>query len=631
MAAAVPVSQVVINPIVSPAMINAVAARMGSPIRWQNAGNGLWDVSSGTSYVADPPPGFNLMKEVRGIVHRANNVIVYQIITDRFKQGDRRKRNLPNVDSKRKNHFKHFGGDLAGIESALPFLHRLGVTAIWPSPVQANARGMSGRENMSAYHGYWIEDWFRLNEHFTSTGERLPLHAIKGFVDVVHAHGLEIFFDVIIHHGPPKSTPGRAAIFRDGDFVTDYDEDARVSSGEFEDEGREFFSREDLPPPNTGQAYLHYPEIQNWGNPWPGEVTEGSLLDLATINPTNPQVTQMIFEAYRLLYELTGAAGVRIDAMKHMRPEYVKRFVDMLKGVNPALRIVGEYFNASLFNQECDGCVEMSRKTGMSYLDFGLQYLIHNAFRNPTEMYMDYGQIRRSDPRYPLLVQIADYIRRMNETPEKYNYALQSYIWLDNHDLPRFLNGDKAQANANQKKHKVVNPETHAQDQALLLLTMMPGRLVFYYGQEKYLKGPDEPGFWGPASDPYNRPWYGWTPGDDYPGVVWMKKLTGLRHGNPALTSGSIRLIEGGREDGLSFEREFMGNKVFYWHNRGRAYNGEFTVGLGWPDGAHADSMTGEKYSIESGVLTIPRIPKRQGKKGAMDIAYRTVVLALNG
>lgn len=623
--------QLIINPVASPTMINAIASQMDSPVRWTGTANGLWNVATGTVFVRPTPPGFNVLAEIRRVVHRANDVIVYQIITDRFRKGSRRKKGLPNVDPGRRDYTMHFGGDFAGIESALPFLSRLGVTAIWPSPVQANAPGKSGLEGITGYHGYWVNDWFRLNPHFTSSGDAESLGALRSFVEMVHSHGLDVYLDVIIHHGPPKSTPGRAAIFMDGEFMTDYDKDSEISSGEFGDEGPEFFSRDDVPPPNKEQAYLHYPEIKNWPKPYEGELTDGNLLDLATINPTNPRITGMIFEAYRQLFELTGAGGVRIDAVKHMRPDYVMSFVRMLMEINPLLRVIGEYFNASLYNQECDGCTAMARKAGMSFLDFGLQYLIYNAFRDPTMLYMDLGHRRRLDARNPLLVKIANYIRLMNESPDVLNYALSSYIWLDNHDLPRFLNADKDDLNAHQKGHKPKNPETHAQDQAMLLLTCMPGRLVFYYGQEKYLKGPNVDGFWGPASDPYNRPWYGKIPPDDHPGVIWMKKLTSLRHKNPALTSGTITLIEGRREDTLAFKREFMENEVFYWHNRGRGYYREFKLGLGWPDGTYADPMTGEIYSVREGTLTIPAIPRRQRGKGAMDIDYRTIVLALNG
>lgn len=622
---------IVVNPVVSPAILNATAAKLSSPIRWSPSGaGGLWDLSAGTQYVSSVPHGFDVAREARRIVHAANDVIVYQLVTDRYRQGAPHKRHLPHVDRSRKNYYKYFGGDFAGITSALSFIRSLGATAIWMSPIHANAQGMSGREHMSSYHGYWVEDWFRLNEHFTSSGQREALSGIVSLVEAARAHGLEMYFDAVIHHGPPVSTKSRAAIYRDGQFITDYDKDVEVASGEFHDAGSDYFPKGDVTPPNPRQAYLHYPEITHWGKPYPGELTDASLLDLATINPTNPDITGMIFEAYRDLFEITGALGVRIDAMKHLRSDYARKFVEMLMHLNPLIRVVGEYFNASLYNHEGDGCVRLSDETGMSFFDFGLQYLIHSAFKDPTALYMDYGDKRRCDPRYPLLIQIADYIRKMSMSPALFNYALRSYIWLDNHDLPRFLNADKDDVNAFRERHRVVNPEHHAQDQALLLLTMMPGRIVLYYGQEQYLKGPNRAGFWGPASDPYNRPWYGDIPPDDHPGVVWMRKLTGLRHKNPALTSGSIELIDGQREDILSFKRTFVGNEVFYWHNRGHGYAGEFRVRINWPDGTYADPVTGGEYSVKGGVLTIPSISRRQKTKDAMDIDYRTVVLTLN-
>ncbi|HEY0386190.1 MAG TPA: alpha-amylase family glycosyl hydrolase, partial [Pyrinomonadaceae bacterium] len=64
--------------------------------------------------------------------------IIYQIITDRFFDGDTSNNNPSQssglYDSTRTNWRAYWGGDLAGIQQKMSYLSGLGVTAIWISP-----------------------------------------------------------------------------------------------------------------------------------------------------------------------------------------------------------------------------------------------------------------------------------------------------------------------------------------------------------------------------------------------------------------------------------------------------------------------------------------------------------------
>ncbi|MGI5244381.1 alpha-amylase family glycosyl hydrolase [Dactylosporangium sp. CA-139066] len=80
------------------------------------------------------------------------------------------------------------GGTLAGLRAKLGYLRRLGVTAIWVSPVLKQAAGQP------TYHGYAIQDFLAVDPHF-GTAEDLRALAAEA-----HAQGLRVILDVVVNH-----------------------------------------------------------------------------------------------------------------------------------------------------------------------------------------------------------------------------------------------------------------------------------------------------------------------------------------------------------------------------------------------------------------------------------------------
>lgn len=88
------------------------------------------------------------------------------------------------------------GGDLAGLTQKLDYLNGLGITALWMGPVFVNrpVQGL-GTEFVSAgYHGYWTEDFTRVDPHFGTNTE------LQTLLDAVHGTGDKLFFDIITNH-----------------------------------------------------------------------------------------------------------------------------------------------------------------------------------------------------------------------------------------------------------------------------------------------------------------------------------------------------------------------------------------------------------------------------------------------
>ncbi len=83
---------------------------------------------------------------------------------------------------------RYVGGTLAGVTSKLGYLRRMGVTAIWLSPI---FKQVAFQET---YHGYGIQDYLQVNPRFGTADE------LKQLVDTAHAQGMRVILDIILNH-----------------------------------------------------------------------------------------------------------------------------------------------------------------------------------------------------------------------------------------------------------------------------------------------------------------------------------------------------------------------------------------------------------------------------------------------
>jgi glycosidase len=120
------------------------------------------------------------------------DAILYFAITDRFADGD--PANNQNVDRNAKGTFH--GGDLKGLTEHLDEIADLGATALWITPVVKNVDGFVTGSGMPdwGYHGYWGDDFERLDPRFGTEAE------LKGLVDQAHARGMKVLLDVVYNH-----------------------------------------------------------------------------------------------------------------------------------------------------------------------------------------------------------------------------------------------------------------------------------------------------------------------------------------------------------------------------------------------------------------------------------------------
>ena len=93
-------------------------------------------------------------------------------------------------------------GDIYGITSKLPYLKKLGVKALWLTPVQKS----------DSYHGYDISDYTKVDEKFGSkvstaalandgkVTEATAMADYKELIDKAHENGMKIVMDLVLNH-----------------------------------------------------------------------------------------------------------------------------------------------------------------------------------------------------------------------------------------------------------------------------------------------------------------------------------------------------------------------------------------------------------------------------------------------
>ncbi len=120
------------------------------------------------------------------------DAIVYQIVLDRFRNADGPLA-PPSSPSARA------GGTLAGVRKALESgeIEKLGVTALWLSPLYDNPRGeFPGNDGRpyTSYHGYWPIKSRGLDDRVASEAE------LEAFMKAAHERGIRVLFDVVPNH-----------------------------------------------------------------------------------------------------------------------------------------------------------------------------------------------------------------------------------------------------------------------------------------------------------------------------------------------------------------------------------------------------------------------------------------------
>ena len=211
---------------------------------------------------------------------------IYFLMVDRFNDGDAS--NNKNVNTEDPKAYQ--GGDFQGVIDKLDYIKDMGFTAIWLTPIFEN--------QPMGYHGYWITDFYKTEEHFGS------MNTFKKLVEEAHKRDMKVVLDFVVNHVGPEHP-----------WVSDPD--------------KEDWFHEKQP--------MNFNNEESLQNAW--------LYDLPDLNTENPEVKKYLFDAAKWWIEETDIDGYRLDTVRHVPQEFWREFSDEVKSVKDDFYLLGEVFD----------------------------------------------------------------------------------------------------------------------------------------------------------------------------------------------------------------------------------------------------------------------------------------------
>ena len=494
--------------------------------------------------------------------------VVYQIITDRFYDGDPTN-NVPAgfdptlYDGTGDDLKLYQGGDWAGIIDKIPYLKGMGVTAVWISAPYENRdteildyKADGSYDRWTSFHGYHVRNYFATNKHFGTLSEFEELR------DALHDNGIKLIIDFVTNHTSREMNPTAGNIPEDGKlYEPDRKEDGSFA---FDENGEPYDYNGDglvenliADPQNDTLGWFH-----GLGDRGSDSSRFGyrykDLGSLADFSQENGMVAQYLEEA-TLFWANMGVNGIRHDATLHLNPAFVKGLKDAVDSSNTVTHF-GEFFIGRP-DPKYDEYVYFPKQTGVNNLDF-------EFFRAASTTFGDFS------------TSMADFGNMLMYTQDDYEYENQTVTFLDNHDVSRF-----GYLQRNEKPYNA----------ALATLLTSRGIPNIYYGTEQYVVPAD-------GSDVSGRIFMETDSEFDTQTTAYqlIGDLSELRQSNDAIAYGTT-VIRYSDDNVLVYERQFYDDVVLVAVNR--QPDQSYTIGpveTNLPAGNYNDYLGGLLYGFNT-------------------------------
>lgn len=469
------------------------------------------------------------------------DVWVYQVLVDRFNNPA-----APPREPWDGVTMEFQGGNLAGVRAQLDYLEKLGVGAIWLTPLLKNCQ-----YNPHTSHGYGFQDFLRIDPRWASdpaaaaADPQIAERELRALIDEIHARGMYVIFDIVLNHV--------------GD-VFEYEGARRLhSSRPWRDEPYRVFWRDgdgrgvdawDRPPPaDAGPDAAIFP-LELRRNEYFRRRGEGGELagDFATLKElvtdfreltpaygmTYP-VRDILIRVYQYLMATFDVDGYRIDTLKYVEPDFARTFGNAMREY--ALSIGKKNFFT--FGEVYDEEDKIARFIGRHTSDDGDLVGVDAALDFP--LFFRLPGVAKGQRPPTDLIGMYEYRKRVERTLVSSHGEASSYFvtFLDNHDQhARFYYQDPSDPARYDAQATL----------GLALLFTMQGIPCLYYGTEQGLHGA------GNAYEAVREALWGKPGGFDraHPFYRAIQGLASLRAAEPALRFGRqyFRPISG---DGVSY------------------------------------------------------------------------------
>jgi neopullulanase len=235
--------------------------------------------------------------------------VIYLIMPDRFADGDPSNDQPPGSAGTydRSQPGLYHGGDLRGVRQHLSYLHDLGVTTLWLTPVWKNTD--------TSYHGYHVVDFFALDDHMGSMTE------YQGLVADAHKLGIKVLIDFVANHTGPKhpwANDPPTPTWLHG-TPSNHLEPAYTFSGIVD-------------PHASPRQYRH--TLEGW--------FAGTLPDL---NPDDPFLAEYLAQNALWWTEMAQLDGFRIDTFPYSSRHFWSGWHQTVRSVYPKINSIGEIWD----------------------------------------------------------------------------------------------------------------------------------------------------------------------------------------------------------------------------------------------------------------------------------------------
>lgn len=239
------------------------------------------------------------------------------------------------------------GGNLKGLREKLGYIKRMGITAVWISPVFKQATGSD------TYHGYAIQNFLDVDPHYGTRDD------LKSLVLEAHRLGIYILLDIVLNHAANVFSyqNGQDFFYNNGQTwnVSGYRKDVSENPGSIP------FQKIDpsfLPTAWPGETvwpiefqdpsnWTRKGQITNWDN-FP-EYLDGDFYSLKDLDHgdcdsnaeewdletristfSKNKALNYLSDVYKFWIAYADVDGFRIDTVKHMEPGAVRIFANTI-------------------------------------------------------------------------------------------------------------------------------------------------------------------------------------------------------------------------------------------------------------------------------------------------------------
>jgi len=249
--------------------------------------------------------------------------LVYLLMVDRFADGD----GWNNEFYDREDPQAFHGGDLQGVLQHIEHLDALGVGTVWLTPIFEMRD--EPFDSWGAFHGYWTWNLDRVEPRFGGDVAAIELG------EALRARGMGLMLDMVYNH-----------VGMDAPLLQE---------------------RPDWFHPDVS--------ITDWDDPV--QVRDGWVHGLPDLDQDHPEVRAWLVERTVHWVKTLHATGLRVDAVRHMPPDFVSQLVTEVEAqVGRPLWVVGEDFSG-------DPAVlaQTVSETGVDAVyDFPLRYALTDVF-----------------------------------------------------------------------------------------------------------------------------------------------------------------------------------------------------------------------------------------------------------